>query len=783
MSYMDLPCIKKLDKFLSKLSNNSERVICINFPTSLYKVILFLIDKLKLKYKVIYFEDISDGSVDMGLEKESIFRKISAEIINFLVEMNPLVGFIDFIANIALEIANHQITRSQIESLKKIFFIHQKPKKHKKLKKIFVVNNFSILQSEDASFINFIGLLIKGGYITDTTLLIISDSNMQPDNFFDGLYTLNVQLTKEDYNILLGTERPSPHMIEIVNSIDVGFFDKINNFYKDKENISDKNIEDIINILIKSKGYNFKKDELNHFLKICSLLFEEFNTKDLENLEDIIKNPYRELLSNSKDALLLESVKLNSISSENIDGFGYRFTEMLFREYYQKNADIILDYISYDQIMDYLQEQYPTHYAELAISSLIMPLKKSKKLSYVIIAYYHHKEQPLKFHEIIRHSLEKNIIGKKILKLEKYKQHRGSYAEEEIRETYKEVLELTRVNTEIDAEAHLCILSYIADVMYTLEEDNSLIIALFNRYRKLFDDIQLFTCPDLKYFTYVLDAVSFSTMIEDFSVKKVTDRLISWIEQNECDNLALKIKYYRLGNLLFALNEEKKETYTHLAFEMSKDNIIVHEETRINYSVTLIGKGKYKEAFSLLSDCEVHTSDYKFPMMNNKYIAAFLCGKQDIKQVLKEFLTLLQNITPNLTGDYPIILNNYIAALIMAAFEKNYVDIIKCSEYVLKSLDIYHQFFTMHNLLILYYLKGDHENFCLYKKKIETPYLLRKYCSIFEYKWEFLEKNWGQYKSIKELQNAMKFPEDLMMYGDSIYMSIILWGLLERWFK
>lgn len=214
---------------------------------------------------------------------------------------------------------------------------------------------------------------------------------MQPDNFFDGLYTLNVQLTKEDYNILLGTERPSPHMIEIVNSIDVGFFDKINNFYKDKENISDKNIEDIINILIKSKGYNFKKDELNHFLKICSLLFEEFNTKDLENLEDIIKNPYRELLSNSKDALLLESVKLNSISSENIDGFGYRFTEMLFREYYQKNADIILDYISYDQIMDYLQEQYPTHYAELAISSLIMPLKKSKKLSYVIIAYYHIK--------------------------------------------------------------------------------------------------------------------------------------------------------------------------------------------------------------------------------------------------------------------------------------------------------------------------------------------------------------------------------------------------------
>lgn len=378
MSYMDLPCIKKLDKFLSKLSNNSERVICINFPTSLYKVILFLIDKLKLKYKVIYFEDISDGSVDMGLEKESIFRKISAEIINFLVEMNPVVGFIDFIANIALEIANHQITRSQIESLKKIFFIHQKPKKHKKLKKIFVVNNFSILQSEDASFINFIGLLIKGGYITDTTLLIISDSNMQPDNFFDGLYTLNVQLTKEDYNILLGTERPSPHMIEIVNSIDVGFFDKINNFYKDKENISDKNIEDIINILIKSKGYNFKKDELNHFLKICSLLFEEFNTKDLENLEDIIKNPYRELLSNSKDALLLESVKLNSISSENIDGFGYRFTEMLFREYYQKNADIILDYISYDQIMDYLQEQYPTHYAELAISSLIMPLKKVK---------------------------------------------------------------------------------------------------------------------------------------------------------------------------------------------------------------------------------------------------------------------------------------------------------------------------------------------------------------------------------------------------------------------
>ena len=783
MSYMDLPCIKELEKFLSELSENPERAICINYPTSLYNVILSLIDKLRLKYKVIHFEDISNGSIDMGLEKESIFQKISREIINFLIEMNPVVGFIDFIANIALEIAHHQITHSQIESLKKIFFIHQKPKKHKKLKKIFVVNNFSILQSEDVSFINFVSLLIKKGYITDTTLLIISDSNMQPDNFFYGLYTFNIQLAKEDYNVLLGTEQPSPHMIEIVNSIDIGFFNKINSFYKDKENISDKNIEDIINVLIKSKGYNFKKDELNHFLKICSLLFEKFNTKDLENLEDIIKNPYRELLSNSKETLLLESVKLDTINSESINEFSYRFTEMLFRKYYQRNADIILDSISYEQIIDYLQEQYPTHYAELAISSLIMPLKKSKKLSYVITAYYHHREQPVKFYEIIRHSLEKDIIGEKILKLEKYKQHRGSYTEEEIRETYKEVLELTRVNTEINAEAHLCILSYIADVMYTLEEDISLIMDLFNRYRKLFDDIQLFVCPDSKYFTYVLDAVSFSTMIEDFSVKKITDRLILWIEQNECNNLALKIKYYRLGNLLFALDEKKKETYTKLAFEMSKDNIIVHEETRINYSVTLIGKGKYKEAFSLLSDCKVQTSDYKMPMVNNKYIAAFLCGKQDIKQVVKEFLTLLQNITPNLTGDYPIILNNYIAALIIADFEKNYANIIKCSEYILKSSDIYHQFFAMHNLLILYYLKDDYENFYLYKEKIETPYLLRKYCSIFEYKWEFLEKNWRQYKSIKELQNAMKFPEDLMMYGDSIYMSIILWGLLERWFK
>lgn len=52
MSYMDLPCIKKLDKFLSELSNNSERVICINFPTSLYKVILFL-NKKKSKNRII----------------------------------------------------------------------------------------------------------------------------------------------------------------------------------------------------------------------------------------------------------------------------------------------------------------------------------------------------------------------------------------------------------------------------------------------------------------------------------------------------------------------------------------------------------------------------------------------------------------------------------------------------------------------------------------------------------------------------------------------------------
>ena len=765
--------LKKLEMLFSKISETQERYIMISCSHVFSDKISFYIEKLKSQYQIIDFDDILNNSVEISKTSYSLPRKLISETIKFITELNPIISLTNFLANIALVFCNYYIKRSDIQELKKTFHIRKKPQKYKKLKKIVIVRELSLLRPDDIAYLNFIGYLIKKGYITSVALMVISDQEYGLSNCLDASCTIDLPFTEKDYEIITGNPPLNAHMLEIINTLGIKCIKELEQFYNSDNNIVLKSARDIIFLLIREKNYDSISDQIDYFLKICSTLFEEFKLFDLEALEKHIRTLYKDMLPVSLKISLLETGQLHT----------YHFTENIFRKYYRTTGDILLDKTTYLQIMDYLKTEYPTQYADLAVSSLVMPISEDQQLSYFIVAYYHRKKQNLKFHTIIHKTLESTLLGSKFLKLEQQKNYPKSFTKSEIRQECDGVLEIIGSNTVLSAEARLCVLSYIADLMYTTEDNTQRLIQVFKLYQSMFAEIHLFSEPEKLYIDYVLDAIAFSTAIETYEVQKTADRLIEWIDSNQPANYESKIKFYRLGNLLFALDPSKSKTYTELAFDLSKNNIILHEETRINYSVSLLGMRDYEKAYQLLIGCKVITPDYRNALENNKYIAGYLSGHYKASKLAIYFKNLAASGTKSLIGDYPIILNNYIAALIVSDLDNSFSEIMECAKLLLKSTDPYHIFYTTHNLMIYSYLRNDFNGFKYYASKIKIPYLLRKQANTFNMKISFLEESFGKYKTTEALTNTLLSFSDKESYAQDFYMLPVLWGLLERWFK
>lgn len=553
--------IKKFKKFFSKISETQDRFVIINYSNAFSDIILFSLEKLKRQYHVIDFNDILNNNVDSSEESYSLPRKLIIRIIRFITELNSVISLTNFIANTALEVCNYYIKQTDITELKKIFRIHRKPKKYRKLHKIIIVRDLSSLLPDDIAYLNFVGYLIKNKYVTSSMLVVFSDRKYGISNLLDVSDKIDLPFTAEDYKVITGRPIPSPHMLEIINTLGIKCIKELEQFYNVDNNIVLRSARDIINLLIKDKNYDKVSDKIDYFLKICSILFEDFKLFDLENLEKQIHFSYKDMLPISIDISLLEASNMHT----------YHFTETIFRKYYQSAEDIILEKQTYLTIMNYLKNEYPTQYADLAVSSLGMPISENQRISYFIIAYYHRKKQNLKFNTIIKETLESTLLGSKFLKLESQKNYPKSFTISEIRQECDDILEIIKSNSDILPEAQLCILSYIADLMYSTENDTKQLMNIFNLYRSIFIEIHLFSSTKSTYIDYVLDAIAFSTAIEAYSVQKIVDRLIEYVDSIKPEDPEIKIKFYRLGNLLFALDSNKSKTYTKLAFELSKN--------------------------------------------------------------------------------------------------------------------------------------------------------------------------------------------------------------------
>lgn len=771
----DMPTINRLKKIFNDISSGKERLIYLEYSHTFSQPISQNVLMLKKQKHVISFVDLNKS---MNENRRFISHWLIDWIkrtLQFLIDLNPFVAIVNLLANMALDVANYHIRKSDIKNIRKNLILHHKPHKHQKIKKIIIVEELADLTEEECKYVDFLAYLIYQGYISSAALVIISDKLHNIKHGFNNIKIYKCYFTLEDYKAYTGKNIVNNYLLEIVDSLELKYLDILNNLLDGKEENEVNSAKEIINILIKSKGYDLASSDLTYFLKICSTLFEEFKLFDLEALSNDIDINYTGMLPVSIETNLLKEK----------ESYTYSFTEIKFKEYFQKTSPLNLSKEDGIKIIKYLEDRYPFLYVDLAITSKFIPISDDEKLSFFLIAYYHNKKQKLKFKNIIQEFLENTFIGKLTLNLEKYRAYIKDYTIEQLKfEAYKAFEWLNRNNT-LRLEAKLCILSYIADILYETETNERNLMKIFDYYKDIFSKMKVFSISNEKYLDFILDAIIFSTSISNYSVQKQVNRLIHLVENCFCNDLNKMIRFYSLGNLLHALDNNKAVNFTRIAFDISKDNIILHNESMVNYSVSLIGLSKYSEAFKILTSCneQVISADYRLALENNKLISGYLSGKKTIKTMRSRYQHITSELTSPPTSDQCIILNNYCSAMIIDS-HLQYKDLIEAISFeVINYSDSYHTFFAINNLLVLYYLINDKNKFDVYKTQLHAPYIHRNYKVISTEKVNYLEKNFEKRYSLFQLDIFFKELFVSEGYGNNLYISAVVWGLMERWFK
>lgn len=764
------PSLAKLQEVLQKLRTGKVRIVKIEHSRAFYTDITSALQEMQVKSEIISFSDLIDAEAQPA-SKSNLLFSLGSKVIRFITELSPVVALMNFLCNLALDSFGYYLKQSEVKQLKSQLHIKKKPGKYKKIKSTIVVSDVSALTLEQSKFLSFLSFLIEKRYITSTALLILSESSYVSEYNITGVQSYKISFEAEDFEYYTQEKPQNPFWVEIIDKIGVEYINKIQKISEDSAMDKTEVIKEIIQLLIRSKGDEYDLKQIDFFLKVCSLLFEEFHLFDLQFLETEIPLKHLEMLPLSVKAKLLKGTDKNT----------YFFTEIFFREYYQRFAELCLKEADYNIILDYLKSKYPKQYVDIAITSCFMPLNEFEQLSYFIVAYYYKKDQKLKFQKTIVEFLAKTALGQAILKLEKYREQMGNFDVPEAEYAIQKALTLIEKINSLQTEAKLCTLNYAADVAYEIVSEQNELIRIFNLYLNFLTEIKIFSNPQERYVSYVLDAISFSTCIENYQVQKQTNRLVEWVNNISVNDIDNQIRFYKLGNLLYTFDSEKAIHFTRMAFEISENNIIRHEETRINYSVSLMGKGLYPQAYKILSLAKVMTPDYQKAYQNNIIIAGFLVGKYSALEIQNQFKNLILNDGNALTSDDCIILNNYISAQLLADCFKE-VDVINNAGRIIQTGDKYHTFYAMHNLLLLYYLKKDKVNFIKLKSEIDIPYLMRKNKEIIEKKLQFMERFFDEYSTLESLQNGLcSLREET--YSNNLIITPVIWGMMERWIK
>ena len=398
----NIPTLLILKNILETVKNNSSRFLYVRYSHTFHNEILKEIQNLSCHYSLINFTDLLNNEMNTVLANSKKIPSFISYFFQYLTELHPIIAFVDMLANIALDKFGYYLKKSDYKQLKNVFKIKKKPGKYQKLKSIIIVNNLQNLKGENIQYIQFLGYLSRKGYLPNTALIVFYDKVYDVGLRFPDADDYELNFTPNDFKEYTGENLENENLLEIIESLGLEYIETLQEILKSEIRVHLDLIKQIIKRLIENAGYDPNEKEMDKFLSICSYLFDEFEYADIEQLNKKIVTNYECMLPVSVNAKILK----------NSQTIIYSFSEKKFKEYFQNIPSIRIRPEEARVILDYLQKRYPDRYVDLALASQFMPIKKSEKLSYFIIAYYHQKQQKLRYNKIIKDFLLDDTIGK-----------------------------------------------------------------------------------------------------------------------------------------------------------------------------------------------------------------------------------------------------------------------------------------------------------------------------------------------------------------------------------
>lgn len=665
---------------------------------------------------------------------------------------------------------------SDINKLREKLQLKEKShKKYKKIKNIFIVKNAAYLNADEIDKIRFIQELIEKKFIINTLLIFC-----EPLNFCskisvnqEAVYNLSLDNRKVQniYNFSLKEEQ-----LDLLNILGIEYAEYIRdldtNSYLDKEFLIKKLIHD----MLQKAGYK-EEENLIHFLKLCSLLFDVFSYEDVEKISNLKNLCCEDGIEKAVDSKIIKS---------NLQNEYYFFMDYI-RKYYQSSARFYASKVK-NSILYYLKEKYPHKYTDLALAYIIASDSNEEKVSLCLKALYYdqYKAPAYKIDELISYLNRSDFeIIKIFLQLNNIYSsfhYSESNAKSLCKQCFYGVSDLSFLSQE---DMFIC-LSSIAKVSYEIAE-SAFLLEIDAKYRELFGKVKISKTYE-QYIPFILDYVVFSTCIEqNFETCQVVQQLV-WYLHKSNTSLPNKIRYSRLGNALFCNDPEKGMELTKQAYDLSDNYVIEHKYSAINYSCSLGLCGNYETARNILHqefDKFSGTSIIAVSAENNYNIVSYLDKTKTISWLVKKFSKLCKKMDCDTFSDRQIIYNNFLAALIEENRKENDKKIEELSQIIQNnSGDAYHSFYLHQNMMIFYFLKKDHTK---YKQECGLcciPGLLSSYEAFFKARADFLEANIDKDWDIQYLQeHLLKWGECYTEKKYLLYKRTVLFGFIERWFE
>lgn len=765
--------INSLDKILDKEIYRN-RVCKIKYSNAFENCLKDKLLLLKKGYNVYSIHDLFNDT-NIQLSNRTKFADWIVGVIKNLLGMHPETGiFFTIVFTIGDTISF--LKQSDIEKLKEHVQLKEKPhKKYKKLKNIIVIENSSYMTLKENEATRFIIELIEKKYIVNTLIIICEPmdyaSNLLGNEESEYKVTLDKVLIEENFGLSLEN-----NYIKLLNVLGIEYIDYIKNIDELTTENQELLINKIINDSLKKAGY--EEENLFDFLKLCSLLFDVFSHEDIENVSNLKNINYQKELHKSVHLNILE----NELPNE------YRFLVEFLRKYYQQHAQFYESDIK-QKIFEYLKDQYPNNYTDLALVSILTTTSNSEKFSLCLKSlYYESNTTTLHKRDKIIDYLTKTkyptlALIPKLNEIYQTYQYSEVDAPSMCMQSYNGLAELEF----LPAIDRLICLRSISKVSYEVMSQEFL-KEIDKLYRKLLGEIRI-SQTYKQHYSFIFDYLAFSTGIEDsYETTEVVQRLVSYMKKINLP-LHMKIRFLRLGNALFYNDYSIGLKSTEQAYNLSGGYPVEQKYSAINYSCSLGMCGRYNEAQNVLGrefkNLLQEQNAVSLSATNNYIINTYLSGSQKAKWLVNNFINLVNISDVPRFSDKQIINNNLLAAYIEENYLQNSFEIEnKCKEICANERDLYHLFHLHHNMLIYYFLKGDLMGFKHESDLCRVPALLSPYSAFFSSKIDFMQDNIDKHWNIKELEyHLSKWGEQYPETKFSLYKHPVLYGFIERWFE